>query len=136
MNLVIDANIIFASLIKEGLSAELLFSLDLNLYSPEFVLEEIEKHRKEILEKTKRSKDEFEEIIQIINLIIKIIPKEDFKDHIEAAKKISHDIDDVQYLALALRLECPIWSNDKDFKKQDKVKIFSTNELLKNLKVK
>ena len=134
MNFIVDANIIFSSLIKEGKSAELLLNLDLNLYSPEFLLEEIEKYEEEILRKTKRSNDEFEDLFQMIKLIIKIIPKNEFQDYLEPAKEISYDIGDIQYLALALKLKCPIWSNDKDFKKQNKVKVFSTNELLKEFK--
>ena len=37
---------------------------------------------------------------------------------------------DVEYFALALRFDFPIWSNEKGFKKQTKVKVFSTSELI------
>lgn len=40
-------------------------------------------------------------------------------------------ISDTEYFALALKLKCSVWSNDKKFKKQDKVKVYSTNELIK-----
>jgi predicted nucleic acid-binding protein len=45
------------------------------------------------------------------------------------------DIDekDTHYVALALKLNCPIWSNDTDLKKQNKVKIYNTKELLEEL---
>ncbi|PIN85274.1 MAG: hypothetical protein COV47_03030 [Candidatus Diapherotrites archaeon CG11_big_fil_rev_8_21_14_0_20_37_9] len=43
-------------------------------------------------------------------------------------KKISPDPKDVPYFALALKLRCPIWTNDKLLKKQKKVKIISTSE--------
>ena len=35
------------------------------------------------------------------------------------------------YFALALKLNCGIWSNDKKLKNQDKVKVYSTEDLLK-----
>ena len=34
------------------------------------------------------------------------------------------------YFALALKLDCPIWSNEKAFKKQSVVKAFSTSDLI------
>ena len=37
---------------------------------------------------------------------------------------------DAEYFALALRFVFPIWSNEKAFKKQSKVKVFSTSDLV------
>lgn len=37
------------------------------------------------------------------------------------------------FFALALKLNCPIWSNENLHKKQSKVKIYSTSELIKEL---
>ena len=131
MNLIVDANIIFSSLIKDGKTIELLSHFSLNLYSPEFVLQEIEKHKTEILKKTKKTEKEFNDVFSFIKKIISIIPKEEFNGYIDSANKISPDPDDVMYIALALKLKYPIWSNDKDLKKQNIVKIYSTEELVK-----
>ena len=65
----------------------------------------------------------------MINKIINIIPKEDFVDYIEEAEKISPDPNDIMYFALALKLKCGIWSNDKRLKRQNKIKVYSTEEL-------
>ena len=40
---------------------------------------------------------------------------------------------DVLYFALALKLKCGIWSNDKKLKEQNKVKVYCTGELLKEI---
>ena len=45
MDLVIDANILFAALIKRNVTSDLLFRNDLHLYAPEFIFEEFEKYR-------------------------------------------------------------------------------------------
>ncbi len=45
------------------------------------------------------------------------------------------DIDDSLFLALAMSLNCPIWSNDKHFKRQSFVKAFTTQELISSLKL-
>ena len=62
MDLVIDANILFAALIKEGVSIELIFNENFHLFAPEFLLEEFTKYKNEILKKTKRTDEEFNEI--------------------------------------------------------------------------
>ncbi|MAG78609.1 hypothetical protein CL616_04570, partial [archaeon] len=49
---------------------------------------------------------------------------------IKKAEKISPDINDTEYFALAIALGFPIWSNDKLLKTQKLVKIYSTTELL------
>ena len=59
MNLVIDANILFASLIKEGKTIELLLNPFFNLYAPEFLFEEFVKYKKEILLKTHRKNSNY-----------------------------------------------------------------------------
>ena len=136
MELVIDANILFSALIKDGYIRRLILLGDHSFFVPEFIFEEMNKHKDIILEKADITEDELNEILGLIieNTNIEIIPKEDFKNYLETAKEISYDIDDVQYLALALKLKCPVWSNDKDFKKQNKVKVFSTKELLKEIR--
>ena len=55
MNLVIDANILFSALIKAGKTIEILLNPGFNFYAPEFLLEEFQKYRDEILIKTHRS---------------------------------------------------------------------------------
>ncbi|MEM0330548.1 MAG: PIN domain-containing protein [Archaeoglobaceae archaeon] len=53
------------------------------------------------------------------------------------ALEILKDIDpnDAPFLFLAIALNCPIWSNDKDLKKQSLVKVYTTKEILELLKL-
>lgn len=130
MDLVIDANILFAALIRDGLTIDMIFNENIHLFAPEFLIEEFNKHKTEILKKTKRTDKEFNKIYEILEFVITIMPSEEFKDLLNEAKKISLDGDDIQYFALALKLNCPIWSNDKLLKEQNKVKIYSTQEII------
>ncbi len=131
MDLVIDANILFAALIKEGATIELIFNENIHLFAPEFLLEEFAKYKDEILRKTKRTEEKFNEILEILKNIITIIPKEEFNEFLKDAEIISPDKKDIQYLALALKLNCAIWTNDKGLKKQDKIKVYHTHDLVK-----
>ncbi|MBI4044917.1 MAG: hypothetical protein HY392_04360, partial [Candidatus Diapherotrites archaeon] len=113
MELVLDSNILFAALIKDGKTTELLLDPRLKLYLPEFVLQEFAKYEKELLQKTHRTKEEFYEIYAILQKIIKIIPREEFRNKIKVAAKICPDKGDIDYFALAFKLNSPLWSNDK-----------------------
>lgn len=133
MELIVDANILFAALIKIGITSDLIVYDGLNLVSSEFIFSEFKKYEELIKNKTERNKDEFDRFIEIIEKRIKLVPNEDIKDFIDDAIQISPDPKDIHYFALALKLKIPIWSNDKGLKKQDQVKIYTTEDLLKFL---
>ena len=130
MELVIDANILFSALIKDSITAEMLFKEDLKLYAPKFIIEEFSKYEDLILNKTKRTKEGFIQIMHILNEIITLIPQEEYAQYMKEAKTISPDEKDTFYFALASKLKCGIWSNDKKLKEQDKVKVYATKEIL------
>ncbi|PIU22455.1 MAG: hypothetical protein COT14_01125 [Candidatus Diapherotrites archaeon CG08_land_8_20_14_0_20_30_16] len=63
---------------------------------------------------------------------ITLISNEETKPYLEKAKSISPDPKDVDYFALAIKLNCGIWGNDKELSlKQTVVLIYSTNDLVK-----
>ncbi len=131
MMLVVDANILFSALIKNSLTAELLFEESLNLYTPEFIIDEFFKYEDFLLEKTSRTKEEFIQIMHMLKDAITVVPKEEYSRFVEEAENISPDKEDVLYFALALKFRCGIWSNDKRLKNQDKIKIYSTSDVMK-----
>ena len=79
------------------------------------------------------SESKFNTIYELLIDRINVLPKSDIMDHIDDAKQIigDIDIDDVTFIALALTIpNNGIWTEDKHFKKQDKIKIWSTKEIL------
>jgi predicted nucleic acid-binding protein len=130
MDLVVDANILFAGMIKDNLTAELLFNERLHLFAPEFLFMEFKKYEDLILKKTARSKEDFDRVISLLKRRIDIYPFEDFKEYLDQGVEVSPDENDSQYFALALCLGASIWSNDKDLKNQEMVKVYSTSELI------
>lgn len=132
MDLVLDANIFFAAIVKRSITADLLFREDFHLYAPEFLFEEFEKYKVLLKGKTERSNEEFDLFLGILQRKITLVPYEDIAPFIEKAKDISPDIKDIAYVALALWLNCAIWSNDKALKeKQDIIKVYPTHELVR-----
>ena len=72
--------------------------------------------------------------MEVLERKIKLIPLEEIEPFIKIAEKTCPDKKDAHYFALALKLNCGIWSNDKQLKSQDKVKIYSTGDILHILK--
>jgi len=61
-----------------------------------------------------------------------VIKTDNFIKYKNFAEKIIGDIDkdDVQFIALALAFNCPIWSDDRHFQKQNKIKVITTKEMI------
>ncbi len=130
MKLIIDANVLFSALIKDSLTIKLVLLGDLTLYAPDFFILEFLKYEKMILKKTKRSRENYVELLHSLNDVIQIIPEEEFKGYLNEAEKISPDEKDVSYMALALKMDIPLWSNDKKLKEQNRVKVFDTKDII------
>jgi len=131
MDLVVDANVLFSALIKDSFAYNLIFSDSFHLFTPEYIFTELEKHKEELLKKSERTDEEFFRLVETLKRRIVIVPLEELVPYVEEAEKLTPDPDDMAYFALALKLNCPIWSNDKKLKKQDKIKVYHTHELSK-----
>ena len=128
-----DAN--FALLIRGTAKSEaILFSVKAELLAPEFMLAEFSNHRQEILAKTHRSEDEFDRLLSMFERRIKPVPQEEFKAFIpQACEALQANIKDAPYVALALKCQGPIWSEDKALKEQSAVEVLNTEELYERL---
>lgn len=131
MEFVIDANIILSALIAtEGKTFALIYNDHFKLFAPEFLLEEVEKYKDLILRKSGLKEEEFQVFLSFVSSRIEFIPHEEFKDQMRKAAEITPDPKDTEYIALALKLKCSVWSNDKVLKYQNTVKVYSTTDLI------
>jgi len=134
MQLVVDANILLSVMISaRGSKRKLLFSDEIECASPEILLFEIGKHWKEICDKSKLSDGDLSEFLSLVREQIKTFPFDKYSDMLGKSKEICPHLKDAEYFALALKLNCPIWSEDKSLKKQSEVKVFNTKELIEKL---
>jgi predicted nucleic acid-binding protein len=136
--LVVDASVIISCLLKKGATFDaFLFNSILKkfqLVAPEFLWIEIRKHRAELLKETKLPDDEFDEVMEFLMEEITVVSSSQFLEFLPEAKKIlSEHPKDVPYLALALKLNCPIFSGDKVLKQLSPVKVLSSSEVLEQL---
>ena len=127
MKLVLDSNIIFSALIKKSITREIILSDLFELYAPEYIFNEITKHKE--LRKSKLDGGDFEALLLLLQIHIHLVTKDKYYEKMAVAEDILSNIDitDSPFLALALALDCPIWSNDEHFTQQDKVEVYTTN---------
>ena len=132
MYLVVDANIFFAALIKRGVSLDLFFEKSLRLVAPSVLLRELEKHREEIVRKSGLSEEEISSFVILLGEKIQFFDVEEYASLLKESLEVSPDPDDVDYLALAMKLRCPLWSHDKRLAEQDAVQVWSTSDVLES----
>jgi predicted nucleic acid-binding protein len=134
MRLIIDANILFAALIKDSLTAKILVDDKIQFYAPEFLFEEFAKYEDYILKKTQRTKKDFEEFYNLLKQKIIIVSKEEIDPFLNKAKEISPDPKDTVYLALSLSINTAFWSNDRKLKEnQNLVEILTTVKIIEKI---
>jgi len=129
---IIDTNIIFSALLKNSAARKIILSDTFDLFVPEFLFTEIIKYEKVILKKSGMTKENLELLLLLLQSHVSVIPFKIFIDFLEAAEEEMEKIDmkDAPFIALALKLKIPIWSNDLHFKKQRKVTSFNTAEII------
>jgi predicted nucleic acid-binding protein len=128
--LAVDANPILSALIG-GSAKEVFIKAESTIfYTTSFNFKEVEKYipilslKKEI---------PLEDLYIILSTLPLFVCNEDFyKNKVKKAKTLiaKRDPYDVHILALSLTLQCPIWSNDKDFENLG-IEVYNTLDLIK-----
>ena len=67
MDLVVDANILFAALIKENITSELLLKREFHLFAPEFIFDEFKKYRDYLKNKSERTDEDFDHLLLFLS---------------------------------------------------------------------
>jgi len=136
MNIIIDSNELFSALIKDSITRKIILEYASFFLFPSFIFEEMQKHKTELLKKSRMSGEDFSKLLQLI--LKNIVPNEVLipyrKEAFEIVKNI--DPDDVLFVACALAYHNSIiWSNDRKLKKQSRVKVLNTKEIIKLLQI-
>ncbi len=133
MRIVLDTNVFISGILRDSIVKEILVSDSFDFFMPEYALEEVSKYEKELIEKAGISEGNFNLLKQLLLENIEIVPEEIIKPYLEKAIKIMETIDikDSPFLACAFAINASgIWSFDKDFLNQDKVRVFSIKEMI------
>jgi len=128
--LAVDANPLLSAIIGGQARTVLLNVRKTTFYTTLFNYKEVEKYIP--IFSTKR-KIRIEDLYLAFSMLPLSVCGEDFhKNKIKQARKMieKRDPADVHLLALALKLGCPVWSNDKDFYGLG-IEIYSTLDLIR-----
>ena len=134
MRIIVDTNRIISALIKEGLTRDVITSEKIEFYSLDYVTEEVRKYIEYIISKSTLNKKEIELLFMLLMEKINIVPDEKINTYMKEAINIMKDIDerDAPIVACALAVSNEgIWTEDKHFKQQNKVRVWTTEELSK-----
>ena len=135
MDLVVDTNILI-SFFRENPVRSIIINSDffnLGLFSPEYAIEELNSNISGLIKYSRLPILDIKSALEELRHFISIIPSSVFKEFESKAKQLSPHDKDMPFFALALKLDCPIWSNEPAFKKQSSVKVFTTAELIKEI---
>ena len=137
MKLVIDSNRIIAALVRDSYSRKIILHGDLELLAIDISHKDIQKYKNDILSKAKITQGQFDSIFEKLNE--KLIKLDDsiIEGKMKQAKEIMDkvDKDDTPFIAAALATKTDIWSDDKHFGKQNRIKIWKTKDLSAHLKL-
>src|SRR3989344_316680 len=130
MEFVVDTNILFTIFWKDSFTKGILIDQDFDFISPEYALSELKKHSDEICSKTRISQKEFKELLRELAIFVDFRELKEYSKFLHKSDLIP-DKDDIDFIALALKHNCPIWSNDPHLKQQSLIKVYTTDELIK-----
>lgn len=133
MKLVVDANVLFAALLKDGGTRKLLFDPRVTLIAPRFIAEEFLLKKPELLRKAGCLEKELDAMLATLLEKITLANDEQLKPFLPAAASLTTDRKDWLYLAAALYANAELWSHDKQMTRQARVKCWSTKELMEKL---
>ena len=136
MELVVDANVIIAGFLKSATTRSLLLDDRLILSAPEHTLTESEKvlRSARLRKKLKGlSQAEVTSLLDQLTARIRMVPAISYRHHLKEAHQLAPHPEDAPYLALALHLGVPLWSNDADLARQPDVVVHPTMKLLELL---
>ena len=136
MKILADTNRIIAALIKDSDSRNIIKNSGIVFVTIGLSKDELEKYKDHIKEKSGVTDEEFRLVFNRIMRNASVLRDDFIRPFMQEAKGIMDDIDkkDTPFIAAALATNLPIWSDDKHFEKQNKVKIFKTKDLVKYVK--
>ncbi len=135
MKLVINSNILVLFFRKNPIQDIILNSksFNLQLYAPEYALEELARNKSDIIKYSGKTGKGFKRDLNKLKELITFVNQNILKAFEEKAKELAPHDKDIPFFALALKLNASIWSNELAFKKQSVIPVFRTQELIELL---
>ena len=76
-------------------------------------MREFRDHVEEISNKAKIAPADAMVFIVLLTQKVRLVEVEEYQEFLKEARSLISDTDDIDYLALALKFNCPLWTEDK-----------------------
>lgn len=132
-SLVVDASVLVACAVADGKTRRAYLSAhDLELYAPEYVRDELLNRVPKILAISGVAPADLSALLEDLFARLTIVSREGFESRREEARQIvarAQAAGDEDYVALALPLDAPIWTYDKDFLRIPEVRVVTSEQV-------
>ena len=128
-----DANVVLSALIGGKAARVFVEAKALRFVTTAGVVGEVEEYIPVLAQKKGLSREVLEAAFSLLGL--EVFKRETYSGLIPAAVDLigKRDPVDVELVALALTLGCPVWSNDNDLVELKRIKTYTTAEMLRML---
>ncbi|MFN0034155.1 MAG: PIN domain-containing protein [Saprospiraceae bacterium] len=117
---IVDFNKIFSALLHPNAPVQsLLQSESIRFFAPNYLINELFRHKERVLSFSKLSPLELDEILEKCLENLRFYPLAEIKEeNRQLAYELTHDVDlkDLPYVALTLELDGLLWTGDKKLK--------------------
>ncbi len=124
---VVDANPIISALLG-GFAREIFFRHDFEFATAEFTLQEVKKYIPYISKKSGKSEKFLYFLLAL--LPVRVYSRLKYDSFLPKAERLIKDKNDQDILALALALNCPLWSNDQHFEEIIEIRQVKTKDFV------
>lgn len=132
--IVLDASVLVACLFKDGRARHvLLHATDVRFVAPPDLWVESERQIPRVARRAGISSEQARAALRLLRPRVHEVPLDSLRPVEERAKALARaagDVDDWEYVALALTLGAPIWTYDDGFRRIDGVRTIRTSSVL------
>ena len=129
---VVDANILFSALLRDGTTRRLLLYGGLDLHTPETIWSEFERNRAYLLLKSAATEAAFDLLVDALHDRIAAVPLVIIREQMARAEESLGKGNplDAPYVAAALALGATLWTQDKSLLAKAPVPVVTTAEVI------
>lgn len=129
---VVDANVLFGALVRDGTTRHLLLYGGLDLHTPAVIWAEFERNRAELLAKSGATEAAFDLLVDALRDRIGEVPVALIRERMkEATASVGpRGRLDAPYVAAALALGATLWTQDKGLKAKAPVPVVGTEDVV------
>lgn len=132
---VVDASVLFAALLRDGRTREAVWGAEhVLLCAPTFAFEEVLALAPQFQRLSGLGSDIFTAALEVLRTRVVEVSADGYRvwrPQAQALARAAGAWGDDEYIALALSLDAPIWTYDKDFQRIGGIRLVTTKELLR-----